>query len=102
MTRKLRNLSAFAISVFLLVAAASAQTSRHPLTVHVTLSREVGERAVSGRAIVALSPKAPSGDALNPGQVFSGPDVVWIAAQEVAHLAPGESAEINGDTLAFP
>src|SRR5512133_178059 len=105
MTRTYRALSALAprLLFFLLFAAAtSAQTPHHPLTVHVTLSRELGDQAVSGRAIVALSPKAPRGDALDPGQVFSGPDAAWVAAQEVAHLAPGESADIRGDTLACP
>ena len=105
MTRTYRGLSALAprLLVFLLLAAvASAQTPHHPLTVHVTLSRELGNQAVSGRAIVALSPTAPRGAALDPGQVLSGPDAVWVAAQEVAHLAPGESADISGDTLAFP
>ncbi|HTM33863.1 MAG TPA: hypothetical protein VL263_21265, partial [Vicinamibacterales bacterium] len=100
MNRTHRRLFAF-VTVLLLAAAASAQ-AHHPLTAHITLSRELGDRAVSGRAILALSPKAPRGPALDPGQVFSGPDVVWIAAQEVAHLAPGASEDISGDQLAFP
>src|SRR5512142_2074980 len=104
MIKKLHGFAASLLVALLLLASlpALAQAPRHPLSVHITLSRELGDKAISGRAIVALSPKAPRGAALDPGQVLSGPDAVWLAAQEVARLVPGESADISGDTLAFP
>lgn len=99
MSRKYRFL---AFALFVLGAAAQAQAPYRSLTVHVTLARELGEHAASGRVIVELSHKPPQGGVLDPGFILSGPDAVWVAAQEVEHLAPGATAEINADALAFP
>jgi len=56
---------------------------------------------VSGRLIVFMTAKRPTNPAarLSPGL---DPDEVWIAAREVAGLAPGASVEIDADSLVFP
>jgi enterochelin esterase-like enzyme len=86
----------------LLFAALGAQTpsAHHPITVRVTLAREALDHSISGRMIVMLSPKPPSGEVFDP----NGPDgaSLWLAAQEVRNLQPGSSVDVSGDVLAFP
>ena len=50
--------------------------------------------------IVLLSSKPPQNGVVDP----TGPsgEFIWLAAQEVQHLTPGATAEVNADTLAFP
>jgi S-formylglutathione hydrolase FrmB len=90
------------LALFLSLAALGAQTPtpRHPLTFHVTLARELSDHDVGGRMLVLLSSKPPQNGVLDP----SGPNAefVWLAAQEVPHLSPGSTVEINADALAFP
>lgn len=69
------------------------------LHVTVDLARGVATTAVSGRLLIFMStdPDSP----LHPTW-GSDPQRLWIAAKEVANLAPGASVELDADDLAFP
>ncbi len=54
---------------------------------------------VSGRLLLFM--KQGSGDASVDSQEFH-PEATWIAAQEVHDLKPGDSIEIDADTVAYP
>jgi len=88
-----------AIFAFLLACGTvTAQTSPH-LHVTVSLARSISTVGVSGRLLIFMSNKADS--PLRPTW-GSDPRDLWMAAKEVAHLAPGDSVELDADDLAFP
>jgi S-formylglutathione hydrolase FrmB len=86
-------------------AAAPAVHAQRPHAVfRVTLPADTAlthGAPASGRLIVYMSAKRPGSPEarLAPGV---DPEEVWIAAREVAGLAPGASVEIDADSLAFP
>ena len=77
---------------------ARAQTSPH-LHVTVHLARSAAAEGVSGRLLIFMSNKPNS--PLRPTW-GSDPQELWMAAREVANLAPGDSVEVDADDLAFP
>ena len=98
------KLNRLRLSVLLLVCAALvAQTPapHFPLVFRVTLSPQAGEQDASGRMIVVISSRPPE-----RGQVYepqsSDAAFMWLAAQEVRHLKPGTSVDVDADVLAFP
>lgn len=91
------------LALALLAAAAPAQAAAQPAVFRVTLPRDTAltrGAPVSGRLIVFMTDRRPE-----PGARLA-PDIdpaqVWIAAREVAGLAPGATVEIDADSLAFP
>ena len=84
-------------------STAFAQSAPHPVF-RVTLAADTSlthGAPVSGRLIVLMTQKRPA----NPAQPLGlGLDVeeTWVAAREVVGLAPGESVEIDADSLAAP
>jgi hypothetical protein len=55
---------------------------------------------VSGRLLLFIAP--PSGDTSAVDMNMMSPASVFVAAKEIAHLAPGESVDIDADGLVFP
>lgn len=89
--------------VFLLQFTASAQTSSAvappPHTfIHVALPSTY-QHAVSGRLLLFAKPGA--GNASVDLDMMS-PTKVYVAAKEIANLAPGEAVDIDADDVAFP
>lgn len=66
---------------------------------HVALDRSFTQ-PVSGRLLLFIAP--PHGDASAVDIDMMSPESVYVAAKEVPHLAPGESADIDADDLVFP
>lgn len=66
---------------------------------HVLLDRSFAS-PVSGRLILFVAP--PGGDASAVDMNMMAPESVYVAAKEVAHLAPGEPVDIDADDLIFP
>ncbi len=99
--RKLGLLIALAFA-----AAANAQNpgaASHPL-LHVTLDRTFSG-PVSGRLLVFMAPVAKEPGSVDSDSVdtdMMAPASVYVAAREVAHLAPGEFVDIDVDDVAFP
>src|SRR5215471_15136627 len=91
-----------AVAALLLASLAAPAQTRPHVHVNVTLAREMATGAsggVSGRLLVFMSSKADS--PLRPDW-DTDPRDLWIAAKEVAYLAPGDSVDLDGDELAFP
>jgi enterochelin esterase-like enzyme len=88
-------------AVFALLLASGtvpAQTNPH-LHITVDLARSVAPVGVSGRLLIFMSNKPDS--PLRPTW-GSDPQDLWMAAKEVANLAPGDSVELDADDLVFP
>ena len=101
--RPFRCWSRFALLVFTCTAAAVfAQTPveipRHDFF-RVTLDNSFAS-PVSGRLLLFIAPD--SGDANSVDMDMMSPTSVYVAAKEVAHLAPGESVDIDADDMVFP
>ncbi|HMF91271.1 MAG TPA: hypothetical protein VKL40_11560, partial [Candidatus Angelobacter sp.] len=88
------------VSLLLAVLGAQDPPAHHPLTIRITLAREAADHSISGRMIVLLSSKPPRGAVFDPTGEEGA--FIWLAAQEVRHLEPGSTVEVNGDRLAFP
>jgi hypothetical protein len=98
-----RLISGLLLALFCAAGAVSAQTGapRHEW-VRVTLDRALSQ-VVSGRMLIFLAPA--SVETKDPDSVdmnMMSPTSVYVAAKEVAHLAPGESVDIDVDDIAFP
>jgi len=96
--RKCSRLAAvFACLLASLAAGQQASTPQH-LFFRVTLGTQF-QRPVSGRLLLFVSPghgdKAVDMNMMAPAKTY-------IAAREVPHLAPGQTAEIDADDGAFP
>jgi hypothetical protein len=85
-------------ALLLACSTASAQ-SRPQLHVIVALAHSVATVGVSGRLLIFMSNKPDS--PLRPTW-GSDPQDLWMAAKEVANLAPGDSVDLDADDLAFP
>src|SRR6185369_6801124 len=95
--RRVHNLVTLALSVF---AATSLPAQ---VVFHVSLGH-VSATAVSGRLLVFAKPLGPADKrpvtAVNMDQIDTHSTA--IAAQEVAHLEPGATVELDADIAAFP
>jgi enterochelin esterase-like enzyme len=58
---------------------------------------------VSGRMLLFIAPSSADGNDEKPVDIdMMSPASVYVAAKEVAHLAPGDSVDIDADDIAFP
>jgi len=88
----------------LLLLCSASLTARHPsrsgpLRFRITLAKEVAPQATAGRLFVLMTDSPQEQETLSVGFV---PGSTWIAAMEVAHLAPGNTIEFDPDRKAFP
>ncbi len=91
------------LSLVLAFAAAAAfpQTADNHRFLHVTLDKTFTEPA-SGRLLVFMAPVTEAKDTGSVDTDMMAPTSVYVAAKEVAHLAPGESVDIDLDDTVFP
>src|ERR1700722_7755782 len=98
-----RRTSGLLLTLFCAPVAVSAQTGAHAHEwVRVTLD-QASSQAVSGRMLIFMAPA--SVDTKDPNSVdmdMMSPTSVYVAAKEVAHLAPGESVDVDVDDVIFP
>lgn len=93
-----------ALFVLLLTSSAiAAQAPPVPVVFHVSLG-QASATSVSGRLLVFAKPLGPADKrpvaAVNMDQIDT--HATAIAAQEVAHLDPGATVELDADVTAFP
>ena len=93
-----------ALFVLLLTSSAiAAQALPVPVVFHVSLG-QASATSVSGRLLVFAKPLGPADKrpiaAVNMDQIDT--HATAIAAQEVAHLEPGTTVELDADVTAFP
>jgi Putative esterase len=93
-----------ALFVLLLTSSAiAAQALPPPVVFHVSLG-QASATSVSGRLLVFAKPLGPADKrpvvAVNMDQIDTHASA--IAAQEVAHLEPGATVELDADVTAFP
>ena len=91
------------LALFWAAGAVSAQTAppRHEW-VRVTLDKALSG-VVSGRMLIFMAPASEG--TKDPDAVdidMMSPTSVYVAAKEVAHLAPGESVDVDVDDIVFP
>jgi len=79
---------------------AAVKAPELPLQIRVTLSSTVTPEPISGRLIVMMSTVAPGRAVLDFD--YGDPKKVWLAAMDVAGLAPGSTIAFDADRLAFP
>jgi hypothetical protein len=98
MSRRLRLVTLF--SCVFTAALLAAQTAS-PLHFRVTLDPALSSKPVSGRLIVFMTNKPKPQNELEP---WMGDEdgKTWVAAREIPHLAPGETAELDADEVAYP
>src|SRR5271156_4695064 len=98
-----RRISGQLLALFCAAVVVSAQTVVHRHEwVRVTLDKPIAQ-AVSGRMLIFMAPA--SVDTKDPNTVdmdMMSPTSVYVAAKEVAHLAPGESVDVDVDDIVFP
>lgn len=75
--------------------------ARGPIRFEVTLSKSVAPSSVSGRLFVMMAP-ATADNATGPLQIGFDPSAVWLAAEEVTNVQPGQTLEFDADQTAFP
>ncbi|HJZ86369.1 MAG TPA: alpha/beta hydrolase-fold protein [Polyangia bacterium] len=80
-------------------AGTSAAGSAGRLRFSVTLAREIAPAPTAGRLLVFLSDAAEDRVVLGSGII---PGKTWVAAAEIARIAPGETVELDPDRLAYP
>lgn len=106
---------------FSLLASVPAYAA--PLILHVKLDETATKTAASGRLLIFAQPLESAqteasdsvpgaGGSLHPNRVngsletvdvdLLNPKAVEIAAQEIPHIAPGETVAVDADVLAFP
>jgi Putative esterase len=102
-----RRIPGLLLGIFCAAVAVSAQTVVHPHEwVRVTLDKTISQTvsgAVSGRMLIFMMPAGV--DTKDPNSVdidMMSPTSVYVAAKEVAHLAPGESVDVDVDDIVFP
>jgi enterochelin esterase-like enzyme len=94
----LKVLALWLISVSLLCSQAPEQTSSKHVFFRVQAASSVPE-VLNGRLLIFV--KKGTGDKDVDLNEFH-PTEVWVAAQEVRDLKPGESIEVDADQMAFP
>jgi S-formylglutathione hydrolase FrmB len=91
-----------AILLALNICAACAQAASTPPShtfFHVSLDRSF-PTPLSGRLLLFIAP--PTGDEAAVDIDMMSPTSVYVAAKEVARIAPGETIDIDADDLVFP
>lgn len=71
-----------------------------PLRFKVELASALSAEPVSGRLLIFMTKSTEAMEVVQPS--FFEFDKVWVAAREVRNLAPGETTDVNADTLAYP
>ena len=66
----------------------------------VEMGSGLSSSPVSGRLLIFMTKSTEAMEVVQPS--FFEFDKVWVAAREIRNLAPGETIEINADTLAYP
>lgn len=89
----------FALSVLFFQVAAQDSLRPSPLRFRVKLAKKLATASTSGRLLIFMTDSPQERQTLATGFV---PGSVWVAAQEVAHLAPDLTVEFNPDEKAFP
>jgi hypothetical protein len=79
--------------------AQSASTPPSHTFFHVSLDRSF-PATLSGRLLLFIMQPTSDGAAVDINMM--APESVYVAAKEVAHIAPGETIDIDADDLAFP
>ncbi|HEY6352453.1 MAG TPA: alpha/beta hydrolase-fold protein [Candidatus Angelobacter sp.] len=97
-SRSLRRLLVLAV---LLAISVPAQLVAQSLRFHIKVAPELGNTPVSGRMIVFLSSEKEPKKELSQGFADTT-NQVWITAQEVHDVKPGETVDVDPDRLAFP
>lgn len=99
MPRRLWSIS-FVFCLLSLSAPVVAQNSASAkLRFRVSLSKEIAPAGGSGRLLVLMTDSAQPQQTVTVGFI---PGSTWIAALEVAHLAPGATIEFDPDAKAYP
>lgn len=99
---RMTNIALGALLFFFGICGAQEQSLAAPpqhAFFHVLLDRSFSG-PVSGRLLIFIAP--PSSDAATVDMNMMAPESVYVAAKEVAHLAPGESIDIDADDQVFP
>src|SRR5271154_4397576 len=91
-------LLAFAYGTGALLAEDSAAAPEHAFF-RVLLDKAFAG-PVSGRLLLFVAPSSVEGPSVDMDMM--SPTSVYVAAKEVAHLAPGESVDIDADDMVFP
>src|SRR5271163_4328884 len=91
-------LLAFAYGTGALLAEDSAAAPEHAFFC-ISLDKAFAG-PVSGRLLLFVAPSSVEGTSVDMDMM--SPTSVYVAAKEVAHLAPGESVDIDVDDIAFP
>lgn len=89
----------FSICLAAQTQAVKQQHRAHPVTIRVTLSKELPGSA-SGRLLVFLTSKKIDAKELGPEE--TDPRSVWMEAEEVHNLVPGKTIEMHPDAVAYP
>jgi S-formylglutathione hydrolase FrmB len=98
----LNKFTPFLVLVFTLLVVspvASQNPSPGPLRFRITLSKELATQTSAGRLFVLMSDQAQDQPVLSTG--FS-PGSTWLAAMEVEAVAPGQTIELNPESLVYP
>jgi hypothetical protein len=98
----MRAMGLMAAALVALAATAHARAAEPGhVILHVRLAPTLA--ASSGRLLVFAQPLA-AGAALEPvdADPFAGDKGAWVAARELGHIAPGETVDIDLDTIAYP
>ena len=66
----------------------------------VELASALSSKPVSGRLLIFMTRSTEAMEVVQPSPFEF--DKVWVAAREIRNLGPGETIEINADTLAYP
>lgn len=91
----------FSTTVFLLCSFVRAQDQPEALRFRIKLSPEISSGVQSGRLIVFLSAGSEPQQELkrDPGEALHS---MWMAAEEIRNLRPGQTVDFDPDRLAWP
>jgi hypothetical protein len=91
----------FSTTVFLLCSFVRAPDQPEALRFRIKLSPEISSGVQSGRLIVFLSTESEPQQKLkrDPGEALHS---MWMAAEEIRNLRPGQTIDFDPDRLAWP
>src|SRR5215469_3327258 len=98
LSHSLRLLPVLAVA---LAVCAPVQLFAQSIRFHIKVASELGNTPVSGRMIVFLSSEKEPKEELSQG-LGETTNQVWIAAQEIHDVKPGETVDVDPDRIAFP
>jgi S-formylglutathione hydrolase FrmB len=81
-------------------AQGSVRPANDGLRFEVELNSSLSSTPVSGRILIFMTRSSTTMEVVQPS--FLEFDKVWIAAKEIRNFRPGQTVEINADTLAYP